>query len=410
MFQKTKVFLVILVCLIVLSANGQTAPKYELMVKEDLDRLLSALEQDYVYFQDKSIALSCLRENYENQITTLKTKEQALLFFESILHEFYDNHLTLSANTTASYRLYAPLYVSYTKDAYTVTQVWFSHLQSIPFNPLHTEVLAINGIPFTTAIANFPCYCSDKDNPVVKEWIANKLIAGRYNQSRILTLKNDTGAVEAIDLDAFRYRSSAKLVERQEKSDIGIIIVNNALGNNETIAAFDKALDDLSTTQGLILDLRNTVDGGNSYVARGIMGRFIRKPLPYQKHAFLEHYDGQAPVERSWLEIVSPRDNTYDEQLVVLVGRWTGSMGEGLAIGFDGMERAIVVGTEMERLAGEISYFQFKHQDFGFRMATAKLFHVNGTPREEFAPSYYGYRTGIKEDTLLDYALTLLKN
>ncbi len=55
--------------------------------------------------------------------------------------------------------------------------------------------------------------------------------------------------------------------------NIGIITINNSLGKNTLITEFDKALNSLIATEGLIIDLRNTVSGGNSYVARGIMGR-----------------------------------------------------------------------------------------------------------------------------------------
>ena len=36
--------------------------------------------------------------------------------------------------------------------------------------------------------------------------------------------------------------------------------------------------------------------------------------------------------------------------VVVLVDHWTGSMGEGIAIGMDGLKRATIVGTEMAGL------------------------------------------------------------
>lgn len=131
------------------------------------------------------------------------------------------------------------------------------------------------------------------------------------------------------------------------KEGIGVIRINNSLGNNNLIAAFDQSLNGLMNMKGLIIDLRNTVDGGNSYVARGIMGRFINEQLPYQKHSLMEQYGDSPQVERSWVEFVSPRAQQYEKPVVVLVGRWTGSMGEGIVIGFDGMKRAKIVGSEI---------------------------------------------------------------
>jgi carboxyl-terminal processing protease len=160
--------------------------------------------------------------------------------------------------------------------------------------------------------------------------------------------------------------------------------------------------------KGLIIDLRNTVDGGNTYVARGIMGRFIKGAKAYQKHATTEKYGNNPAIEREWIEYVSPRLEQYKNPVVILVGRWTGSMGEGLAIGFDGLERAKIVGSKMARLAGEINGFSFKHQNYGYRIPTTKLFHINGTPREKYVPSYYVKQTTVKKDETLEKGIEII--
>jgi carboxyl-terminal processing protease len=93
-------------------------------------------------------------------------------------------------------------------------------------------------------------------------------------------------------------------------------------------------------------------------------------------------------VRRSWLELVSPRGVINPSQpLVVLVSRWTGSMGEGLAIGFDGTQTGTVVGTPMARLVGATSHFTLPHTGIGINMPTERLYHVNATPREDFVPA-----------------------
>jgi len=210
-------------------------------------------------------------------------------------------------------------------------------------------------------------------------------------------------------LDKLKLKQNTELLESRIENEFGIIRINNSLGNNNLIREFDKTLDELMKTQGLIIDLRNTVDGGNTYVARGIMGRFIGKQKPYQKHWTTEQYDGNSVVERSWVEYVSPRKKQYKKPVIILVGRWTGSMGEGLAIGFEGMERAQIVGTEMERLAGEMNGFSFRHQNFGYRLSTAKLFHINGTPREKYIPTNYVKQVTTVKDEILEKGIEIIK-
>jgi C-terminal processing protease CtpA/Prc len=137
------------------------------------------------------------------------------------------------------------------------------------------------------------------------------------------------------------------------------------------------------------------------------MGRFIKTTKAYQKHWTIEQYDKSPEIIRSWVEYVSPRKEQYSKPLVVLVGRWTGSMGEGMAIGFDAMKRAEIVGSEMEKLAGEINGFSFKHQRFGYRLSVAKLFHINGTLREEFVPEHYVTETTITVDEAFERGMEL---
>lgn len=83
-------------------------------------------------------------------------------------------------------------------------------------------------------------------------------------------------------------------------------------------------------------------------------------------------------------------------------------MGEGLAIGFEGMQRAEIVGSEMERLAGEMNGFSFKNQSFGYRLSTTKLFHINGTPREKYVPKNYVKQTTIKKDQTIEKGIELI--
>lgn len=379
-------------------------------IKEDLSGILSNLSQSYVYFNDKHIDLDCIKEYYGKQIDEIKTEEETVLFFEYLLNEFNDSHLILNTNRNSSFRLFSPIYVTVENGSVIISNVWQTEIENLEQNIIGAEVTKINGVDFERAIIDFPTHCNDKSSLKVKEWIANKILAGRYNEPRILTLKLTNKEVIQFNLDEIQYKSTKELLTSTTKNGIGIIRINNSLGTNSLIPEFDKSLNDLMDTKGVVIDLRNTVDGGNSYVARGIMGRFINEKLPYQKHVMIEQYGGNPKVERSWVEYVSPRAKQYDKPVVILVGRWTGSMGEGVAIGFDGMNRVKVVGSEMERLAGEMSGFSFKNQKFGYRLSIAKLFHVNNTPREEYVPEVFVKQTTTEKDEILEKGIEVLRS
>lgn len=377
-------------------------------IKEDLNEILTDISHNYIYLKDKNVDIDCIQKYYESQIDHIKNEEETVLFFEYLLDEFYDSHLILNTNRKSSFRLYSPIYVKIQTGKPIISNIWQTQIQNFKENLIGAEVQKINGLDFDKAIEQFPTHCNDKNSKIVREWIANKILAGRYNQPRILQLKLTNNKTIQLDLDKIEIKKDNGLLTTTTKNGIGIIRINNSLGNNELIGEFDKSLDQLSNTKGLIIDLRNTVDGGNSYVSRGILGRFINEQKPYQKHWTIEKYDGLNSIERSWIEYVSPREKQYKKPIVILVGRWTGSMGEGLAIGFEGMKRAEIVGSEMQRLAGEMNGFSFKHQNYGYRLSTAKLYHINGTPREKYVPTNYVKQTTTKTDETLAKGIELI--
>ena len=263
------------------------------------------------------------------------------------------------------------------------------------------RVLRVDGVPLQAAVsarlnsslAAAPATASADEAAVA--WAVHSLLAGRADAARQFTLVDPQGRLREVSLPVQRRfdRAPGALTVRhlrwqspqQPSGQIGVIRFNNSLGEQSTVAAFDAALNGLISARGLVLDLRDVPSGGNSSVALGIMGRFVHRPLVYQQHRVANY--GQADVQRSWLELVSPRGAfTYDGPVVLLVNHWTGSMGEGMAVGFDAMQRATVVGTPMARLAGAVEEFELQHTGLRVAFATEQLLHPNGTPRERWLP------------------------
>lgn len=392
------------------SQNDAVKTKVDInKVEQDFEGLLNNIKNYYPYLDEEIINLDCIKKQYTNQIKDLKTSDDVKLFFEFVLNEFHDNHFTLNTNTNTSYRLSAPIYVSIKNNKVIIENVWTTNANNLKINILKAEVLSFNNVDFLKAIQDFPMKCAAKNNPKVKEWIANKIIFGRYHQPRILKLKLQDDSIFTLDLDKITLKKTSTLLSTKIIDHIGIITIHNSLGNNNLIAAFDNALDTLSDTKGIILDIRNTVSGGNTYVAKGIMSRFVSEEKPYQKHALFESYNNQPKIKRSFVEYVTPRSKTYKKPLVVLVGRWTGSMGEGLTIGLDGLQRAAIVGTEMRKLLGAVYTVPFKNFSFAYNMPAEKLYHINGIPREEFVPQNYINQIQIDNDQFLQEAFKILK-
>ncbi len=377
-------------------------------IKEDMNLMIDNIEKYYAYLEEKRVNLNCLKQTYSAMIKDVNSEEQSVLFFESLINEFYDSHLNLGTHRPASYRIYAPVYAEYQNGQTFIKNVWQSQIEPIPVSLIDAEVLEINGRNFQKEIDEFPTYCNDKNDPEIRTWIGNKVIAGQRNQPRVLKLKLKNNTTTLLDINELKILDDKSLLNYSKSGEYGIIRINNSLGNSDLIKAFDDALDNLLDTKGLIIDLRNTVDGGDSYVARAIMSRFIDTAQPYQKHSGFEIYGNHEPIEKYWIEYVIPRGKTYNKPVVILAGRWTGSMGEGLAIGFEGMGRGQIVGTAMHRLAGAIYSFSYKHRDYNYRISREKLYHINGTPREKYVPKHKIVQTTNSEDVFMETALKLM--
>jgi carboxyl-terminal processing protease len=160
---------------------------------------------------------------------------------------------------------------------------------------------------------------------------------------------------------------------------------NDSLGDSATIAAFDAAMAQARPGQRIVLDLTETPSGGNSNVARAILGWFVDRPSFYQMHS-LPSEARQTGIARQWVEQVLPRPGRrHRGPVTVLVGRWTGSMGEGLAIGFDAIG-AEIVGTRMAGLLGAVYDRRLERSGLVVKLPAERLMSPSGLPREDFVP------------------------
>ena len=136
----------------------------------------------------------------------------------------------------------------------------------------------------------------------------------------------------------------------------------------------------------MVLDFTTTPSGGNTSVARAIMGWFVDRPRNYQIHR-LPSEERETGIPRQWVEQVLPRAGKHHAVLpVVRVGRWTGSMGEGLAIGFAGLG-ARVEGTRMAQLKGAVYDFALLSSGLIVKFPAERLYSVDGRAREDFVPA-----------------------
>ena len=353
------------------------------------------VKDNYAYFDKKHTDWNKVKTVYLPQAENAKNENELISIFEHALGELYDDHFSLNTNLKSSTRMVPTgidLWAEWINNKAIITEVrkGFSADKAGIKNGM--EIISINDVPVEQAVNKKIGTCISNINTEVKNYALRQLVAGTYLIQRVLVVKQNN-KTSTINLDANgnivdTHQYKTQLDFKTLYNNIGYIKFNNSLGETEVIRSFDNALFQLKNTKAIIIDLRETPSGGNSIVARGIMSRFITTDMPYQKHV-LPNEEKEFAVKRSWLELVSPRGPfTYNKQVVVLVDHWTGSMGEGISIGFDALGKAKIIGTKMAGLNGAINGYQTSKTKIPYSFPTEQLYHINGTPRETFIPPY----------------------
>lgn len=250
------------------------------------------------------------------------------------------------------------------------------------------EVLvAIDGQSTGAAVAAYWADLGASGGGERDDYAARVLAAGKRDRPRLLTVGHPLARPRQLSLPNLYFLTLADRPVLQA-SEVGpnlVLRFFDSLGHDATIAAFDLAMAKAKPGQRVILDLTDTPSGGNTTVARAMLGWFVGKPTFYQVHS-LPAEERETGIARQWAEQVLPRVGKYHRgPVTVRVGRWTGSMGEGLAIGFDALG-ARVEGDRMAGLLGAIYDHRLARSGQVVKLPTERLYAVGGLPREHFRP------------------------
>ena len=347
----------------------------------------SSLRDNYVYFDKKETDWNRVREVYRPLLANVKSRSDFVTLLERVLDELYDNHLSLNTNLNSSPRLVPTgldVWAEWRDGRAVITQLRKGFSAEQAGLRIGMEIVSINGVPVEIAVARRLPGSLKTISPEARNWALRAVLAGTHDQPRIIVAKSRKGLSRSFRLDLAtqttvdNYNYTPKLEWKRLPHQIGYIKINDLIAS-EIVSQFDAALNELRKSRGLILDIRDIPRGGNTDVAEPIMARLVDRRLGYQEVAPLR--------ERKYIKEISPRgDWTYAAPIVVLVNRWTASMGEGIAIGLDGMKRATIVGTQMAGLNGGVFNLELPETKIGVTYPGERLNHISGTPRENFNP------------------------
>jgi carboxyl-terminal processing protease len=299
---------------------------------------------------------------------------------EDALDQLYDGHCMLGRNAADSWRpVPHGLWVERRNGRALVAAVQRGSQAARAGVRPGDELVGLDGTPFDELVrARRPRHLSRPD-PAAEDWALASAAAGRHDSRGAFRVRRDGGELELVALSTSEPRP---LVEwRRLEGGVGWIALAS-FGDEDAIALFDQALEELRDAPALVLDVRSN-SGGDTAIARPILGRFLAARAQY---AWMARREG-ARLGPRWPEFVEPRGPwTYTGPLVVLVDRFSVSMAEGFAMALQGLGRARVVGTPMARLGAAIGRIELPHSRIGVQLSTEPVYALDGTPRDELVP------------------------
>jgi len=351
-----------------------------------IERLIADVYAYRERFPGNAVPMS---DRLRREAEAVADRRALLRYAERALLALADHHAITGASFPDSWAVvpsFSDLWIERSGGEFVITSVRSGSPAALAGVRPGDVLQAIGEVPAAEAIAAFWRDLGLEPDDGRAAFAARVLAAGRRNALRRLTVRR---AAALIPLDL----PSLYSLPRAERPPVNVerdgrrlrIRFNDSLGETATIAAFDAAMAGARPGQPILLDLTDTPSGGNTTVARAILGWFVDRPRFYQVHN-MPAEERRTGVARQWVEQVLPRPGKFHRgRVTVEVGRWTGSMGEGLAIGFDAVG-ADVAGTRMAGLLGAIYDHRLEHSGLVLKLPTERLAHVNGTPREDFVP------------------------
>ncbi|MEJ5153610.1 S41 family peptidase [Gluconobacter wancherniae] len=365
-----------------LATAARAEPPHDVTFAEDFDELWRTLGERYCFFMDKHTDWDQVRLLYRPMALAADSKAAFIDIVRRVLAELYDAHTHLGDPPDGSPRW--PLYDIFAERIGGEVRVAAIEDGSAAADSglmIGDRIMSIDGRPIELVIQNLMPKCLKKPDPAADAYTINVAVAGYRGKARVLSVKSSQAIPRSIHLPLKKWREQPYLESRRLTGGVGYIVIRS-FADNAIIDAFDKALANLQDAPGLIIDVQDN-GGGDTAVARPIMGRFITKRMPY---ALMRRREGLG-LSAPWTEYVGPKGPfTYRKPVVVLTSRWSGSMAEGFPMGMRDIGRATIVGTKMMGLGAAVLPICLDRTGLQAQYSGEPVYDTKGQPRSQFVP------------------------
>jgi len=320
--------------------------------------------------------------------SSVHDRDSLLHYAEDRIASLADHHAITGSSFRDSWAIiptYADLWIVRRDSSYVIGAVKpGSPAQAAGVRP-GDRLIAIGDSGIESAVAGFWDALGLDVTDERADYAARVLAAGRRDRQRELTIARDSTQRPITLASLYSLQTDSPPLTVTGENGRKVVRINNSLGEQDTIAAFDRAMASVGERTRVVIDLTDTPSGGNSSVARAMISWFIDRPTFYQMHQ-LPAEERETGIRRQWMEQVVPRAGKHNAHLpIVRVGRWTGSMGEGIAIAFDAIG-ARVEGDRMAGLKGAVYDLTLPSSGLVVKLPVERLYTVDGRPREAFVP------------------------
>lgn len=325
-------------------------PVHDVTYVEDFDELWRTLGERYCFFAEKHTDWDKVRALYRPRALAVASDAAFADIVRLVLAELYDAHTHLSAlaNNTPRWPFYDVL-AERAGNSARIVAIQDDTAASDAGLIIGDMVSAVDGMPIDQVVRDLTPTCLTRADPAADAYALNVALSGRRGQGRRLTVRSGTAPARELLMPVKKQIEASDVEGRRLADGFGYIVIRS-FGDQAVADAFDRALLAVRDAPGLIIDVRNN-GGGDTAIAKPIMGRFITKPMPY---AMMRRRAGTG-LSAVWTETVDPHGPfTYTKPVVVLTSHWSGSMAEGFPMGMRDIGRATIVGTPMMGLGAAV--------------------------------------------------------
>lgn len=405
------------------------APDRNLSAKErqeNFDFLCDAIQENYACFKVKSIDWKRVRLFYQKRLAAADNDDDFYLLLFQLVNELKDTHSGLQ-----NYK-FPPL-----ADATEVSTDLFEGkpfiTQIAPGSEIANagvkpgwEILSVDGRTFAENMeAQRPFVRAFSSERAYRRHAARSLLSGPAGSDAILELRSPEGDRKQIALrrklgptmGPLARNSPVELTKRRyidfgrHPSGLGYIRIRSFNGREDVVDEFDRALDQLKGTPGLILDIRDNTGG---YGQPKIVGRLLKKRV-LAAVAYIKNGPGEDDLEqrKSYLQPSGPWQ--YTRPVALLLNDVTGSAADLFACELRSAGRVLTVGTTTHGNLSGVSAFAVLPCRLVVRISNGyvadskkRIIEVNGNPPDyPVDPTLSDFLSG--KDPIMERAVELLQ-